>query len=90
MIQMFLAKAYFYFFTHFSQIFSSFNYIYILKVRLDAKWGQFIHTANMLTLPLLPVIILFIHNMDEYFNLQYSRAEIANVRQQVRSIFKSN
>ena len=42
-----------------------------------------LHTTNMLALPLLPVIILLIQNLDVTFTVQDSQTIASNIRTQV-------
>ena len=55
----------------------------LYTINLGTKFGQKLHTAHMLILPLIPVFILLVQNTAEFFQFVSDTEEISEVRGQI-------
>ena len=53
------------------------------SINLGTKWGQKLHTAHMLILPLIPIIIILTQCTNELWDMITTSAQINEVQYQV-------
>ena len=60
----------------------------LYSINLGTKFGQRLHAAHMLILPLIPVFILLAQNGTNYATYVLEAEEILNVQTQVKHFFQ--
>ncbi len=57
----------------------------LYSINLGTKFGQRLHAAHMLVLPLIPVFILVAQNVTSYVTFTLQAREVVSVQKQVGS-----